>query len=81
MKVFFVILSLIYFLLAHQSLAKPESNSVQLIKSRLGLSYVNCVTHCVQPIGEESDEEPIQTRSIISNYGTLYDCLKKCGSN
>jgi hypothetical protein len=72
MKIFFAIFALIYFLLA-----KPisiESNPIRLF----GLSNINCVMHCVQPNGKESDEESVQTRNIMSNYGTLYDCLKKC---
>lgn len=72
MKIFFAILCVIYFLWVKPD--SVESNPVRLI----GLSNVNCVMHCVQPVGKESEEEPIQTRSIISNYGTLYDCLKKC---
>jgi hypothetical protein len=84
MKFIYAILSLICFVLAHKSLAKSiyvEPNTVRLINPLLGVSYANCVIHCVQPVGQESEENSIQTRGIISNYGTLYDCLKKCNEN
>jgi hypothetical protein len=81
MNFFFAILSLICFILSHKSLAKPtyvDQNSSRLINLSLGFSNINCVIHCVQPVGKESEEDTIQTRNIISNYGKLYDCLKKC---
>jgi hypothetical protein len=81
MKFFFAILTLICFILVHKSLAKPAYVTPNLIRSmnpRLGLSNVNCVFQCVQPIGNESEEDTIQVRGIISNYGTLFDCMKKC---
>ena len=78
MRFFFTVLSLICFVLAHQLCAKPVDDRSNLSKTRLGLSNINCVMHCVQPVGQESDEVPIATQSLMSNYGTLYDCLQKC---
>jgi len=74
MKFIFAIFSLICFILSHKSLA-IGSNS---FNPRLGFSNINCIIHCVQPVGQESEEDTIQVRNIISNYGKLYDCLKKC---
>ena len=75
MRSFYAVLFLISFVLAHQSWAKPVDVGFQ---TRLGLSNVNCIIHCVQPVGQESDEIPLQTRTLMSNYGTFYDCMKKC---
>ena len=72
MKFFFAILCLIFFIWFKPD--SVESNPTRFF----GISNVNCVMHCVQPAGKESEEEPIQTRNIMSNYGTLYECLKKC---
>ena len=84
MKFLHAILSLICFALVSRSLAKPLSadlNSARLIPPPLGLSNVNCVMQCVQPVGKESDEEEtVQVRGILSNYGTFYNCLKKCST-
>lgn len=83
MKFLFAILSLICFVLAHKSLAKPihtDSNVVRLINPLPGISNVNCIIHCMQPVGKESEENPIQSRGIMGNYGALYECTKKCAT-
>ncbi len=82
MKFLFTILALICLVLAHKSLAEPtdvQPDSVGLL-NQFGFSYANCVINCVQPVGKESEEDTIQTRGIMSNYGTLYDCLNKCNT-
>lgn len=79
MKFIFAILALICFVLAQKSLAGPvkiEPKSVPLSDSRLGIPNINCVIHCVQPVGEESED--VDGRGLFANYATLWDCLKQC---
>jgi hypothetical protein len=80
MKFIFAIVSLICLALANNSLAGPVPDSVGSAESRI-VPYVNCLIHCVQPVGKESESDEVQTRGILSNYGTFYECSKKCAKN
>lgn len=83
MKFLLAILSLICVLLAHLTSALPnpvDHNALPSVASRLGIPNLNCVIHCVQPSGAESDDADADAdgRGILSNYATLADCIKKC---
>jgi hypothetical protein len=82
MKFIFAILSLIYLILGY-TLAQPvdvESNNLRSMDSRLAVPNINCIIHCVQPIGTESHDDDVQSRGIFANYATLLDCVKRCSS-
>lgn len=81
MKFIFAILSLICFILAQKSSAGPiniEPSSAQLSDPRLGIPNINCIIHCVQPVGQESEGDDVETRGILGNYANLFDCIKQC---
>ena len=83
MKFLVALLSLICVLLAHLTSALPnpvDLNVLQSAAGRLGIPNFNCVIHCVQPSGAESDDADANVRGILSNYATLADCIKKCSS-
>jgi hypothetical protein len=79
MKFIFAILALLGAILVRQSWAGPVGGSEQSVDSRLGIPNMNCVIHCVQQEGQESEGDSTPGRGIFSNYAALLNCMKKCG--
>ena len=89
MKFIFAIVSLACLVLAQTAFSVPvyadgaaaDTVSSNSVDARIGIPSVNCIIQCVQPTGVESEDTDAQTRGVLSNYGTLYDCIKQCGKN
>jgi hypothetical protein len=81
MKLIFGIVSLICLVLAH-TLAQPVDgdSNVQLTDSRFIIPAVNCLAHCMQPQGKESESDENGSRGFFDNLATAADCIKKCTS-
>jgi len=81
--VIFVILSLIYFVLAYTS-ANPvdvESSDEQSSDLRGLIPNINCMIHCVQPAGKESNSKEhvdVNKPGFLQNAANFGSCLKKC---
>lgn len=90
MKFIFAIVSLACLVLAQTAVSVPvfadgadaaDAASSNSVDARIGVPSANCVIQCLQPIGVESEDTDAQTRGVLGNYGTLLECIKKCGQN
>lgn len=81
MKFIVALISLVCLLLARFTTAAPSNVDLSALGSatgRLSIPNFNCVAHCIQPTGVESDDVDVAARGLFDNYGKLVECMKKC---